>query len=293
MLALKQLIENIQKFLLACLGILFSVPKILLMSSFIPKNPNTKMDRASILGNGPSLNESLKNQLEFINSTEIYCVNNFASYPIFEELKPENYILLDPAYFTYSPTNNAHKIVEKTIYSFEKTVWPMNIFLPTAAKKSFLVQTLRQIPSIKIYYFNYTIVESFDWWDHLLFNAGMAMPQCQNILAAALFLGIKRKHKEVYLFGGDHSWHEDLVLENNEVVMKDAHFYSQNQHSRPLTSLPNTVNKMYKFFNSLAKAFYCYERLQKFAHFNKVKVFNASTKSYLDTFQKIQLTSSN
>lgn len=292
MLALKQLFENIQKFLFACLGFLVSVPKILLMSSFIRKAPKIVMERASILGNGPSLNESLKTQLAFIKSTEVYCVNNFASYPIFEEIRPANYVLLDPAYFQYSPVNNGHKIVEKTIFSFEKTNWPMNIFLPAAAKKSFLVQTLKKIPSIQIHYFNYTIIHSFDWWDHLLFDAGMAMPQCQNILAAALFLSIKRTHKEVYLFGSDHSWHEDLVLENNVIVMKDAHFYSQNKHSHQLTSLPSNVSKMYKFFNSLAKAFYCYERLQRFAQFKKVSVFNASTKSYLDTFQKIQLNNS-
>lgn len=289
MLAIKNFIESIQSFLSQLIGSFTSIPKIILLSKKTKPYPNLNHQNAAILGNGPSLNDSLKNELEFLKNIELYCVNNFASYPIFEELRPQNYVLLDPAFYQYSPKNNGHKIVENTIHSFEKTVWPMNVFLPTSAKKSYLVEQLKANTFINIYYFNYTIIKGFKSWNHILYNLNLGMPQCQNILAAALFVGIQRKHTHIYLFGGDHSWHEELRLENNELTSKETHFYQTNSKVDKISDKPASVNKMYKIFQSLSKAFFSYEALADYAKSNRVKIYNASTKSYIDTFEKIRL----
>jgi len=286
--ALKHFLESLQTNISSIWGTLFSIPKMLFMSRLLPKYPNIQLKKAAILGNGPSLNDSLSKDLEFIQASEIYCVNNFAAYPIFEELKPQNYVLLDPAFYQYSPRNNAHKIVEKTIHSFEKTNWEMTIFLPQTAKKSYLVEVLSKNSFIRIYYFNYTILSGFSWWNHLFFNWNLGMPQCQNILAAALFIAIQRNHSEIYIFGGDHSWHEELRLEDNELVSKETHFYQQNSSIDKISGKPHSVNKMYKILQSLSKAFLSYEYLEQYAKSKSIKIYNASSKSYIDTFEKIK-----
>lgn len=289
MLTIKNFIESFQLFLSYILGTIGSIPKIILLSKKTKSYPQTSYKNASILGNGPSLNDSLQNHLDFLKNTEIYCVNNFASYPIFEELQPQNYVLLDPAFYQYSPQNNGHKIVENTVHAFEKTCWKMNVFLPTSAKKSYLVKQLKANTFIHIYYFNYTIIKGFKAWNHFLFNLNLGMPQCQNILAAALFVGIQRNHEQIYLFGGDHSWHEELRLEDNELISKETHFYASNAKVDKISDKPSSVNKMYKIFQSLSKAFYSYEALADYAKSKGLTVYNASSKSYIDTFEKIRL----
>lgn len=288
-LAIKHFLESLKSYFSTILGTLLSIPKMILMSRLLPKYPEIQVKNAAILGNGPSLNDSLQKDFQFIKDTEIYCVNNFAAYPIFEELKPQNYVLLDPAFYQYSPSNNSHKIVEKTIHSFEKTKWKMNLFLPQSAKKSYLVETLSKNHFIQLNYFNYTILNGFPWWNHLFFNWNLGMPQCQNILAAALFIAIQRNHSTIYLFGGDHSWHEELRLEDNELITSEKHFYQKNGHTGKISDYPETVNRVYKIFQSWSKAFYSYEALANYAISKNIHVLNASTKSYIDTFKKINV----
>ena len=60
---------------------LMAILKVILMSKFSLKLPKPTLKNACILGNGPSLKTTLKNNLDFIKTTDIYCVNNFASSP--------------------------------------------------------------------------------------------------------------------------------------------------------------------------------------------------------------------
>ncbi len=288
-------LENILAFFQKLLDACVSLGKVLLMSRFsLPKFQKVK-ERASVLGNGPSLNHALEESGQFIKSTDVYCVNNFALSKVYTVVQPQNYVMLDPAYFLYSPTNAARKDVEQNINAIlENTSWQMRLFVPSGFRHSFIVsEIIKHKPNIKVYYFNYTIVRGFEWFRHWFFRKNLGMPQCQNILAACTYLTILQGYKEVYLWGADHSWHEEIrINENNELEMRQLHFYdNQNQikHEKVIDVRNNSRPKLHAQFLSLHKAFFSYEILQKFALSMEVKILNASKKSYIDAFDRVSI----
>ncbi|MEZ0538136.1 hypothetical protein [Fibrella arboris] len=272
-----------------------SLLKVLIKSRFSVDILPPQRPVCSILGNGPSLRQSLDTDLTFIRQTETICVNNFASSPEYAQLQPMNYALLDPAFFLYSEQNNGRKDVEKTIRCMiNLTIWPMNLFVPQSARGSYLVNQLHgRHPTVRVVFYNYTVVRGYAWFRHFIFQKGWGMPQSQNILAASLYLAITRRFKEVYLFGADHSWHEEIrVSDTNELLIKQEHFYDkpgEATHIPVYDVVKKETSRMSAQFASLSKAFYSYEILRDYAASLGVQVLNASAKSYVDAFKRVKI----
>ena len=271
-----------------------SVLKVLIKSRFSVEMPAPQRPVCSVLGNGPSLRQSLDNEWDAIKETETICVNNFASSPEYAQLQPMNYALLDPAFFQYSEQNNGRKDVEKTIRCLVNfTVWPMLLWVPQSARGSYLVGQLhKKHPNVRVVFFNYTVVRGYAWFRHFIFRRGWGMPQSQNILAASLYLAITRRFQTVYLFGADHSWHEEIrISDTNELLMRQEHFYDKpgdTTHIPVYDVVKKETSRMSAQFASLSKAFYSYEILRDYAAALHVLVLNASAKSYVDAFNRVK-----
>lgn len=270
-----------------------SVVKVLLLSKLgLPKFSNQKPN-ASILGNGPSLNQALADKLDFLKETDIYCVNLFALSTVYASLKPENYVLLDPAFFMFSEQNDGRQDIKKTFDAIiQQTDWPMRLFVPARSKSSYIVKKLKQErPNIQICFFNYTIVRGFPIFRHWFFKHNLGMPQCQNILAASLYVALLQDYKNVYLFGADHSWHEEIrITEQNEFEMRQVHFYDNAnnvKHEKVIDVRNNSRPRLHAQFLSLHKVFYSYEILGAFAKSRNINVLNASSKTYIDAFERV------
>ncbi|MBO0939403.1 hypothetical protein J2I47_22835 [Fibrella sp. HMF5335] len=297
---LENLVNAVSGQITTFISTLASLLKILIKSRFSVDIPAPQRPVCAILGNGPSLRQSLENDLAFIREAELYCVNNFASSPEYALLQPMNYALLDPAFFLYSEQNNDRKDVEKTIRCLvNMTTWPMNLFVPQSARGCYLVQQLTgKHPNgishqVKTVFYNYTVVRGYAWFRHFVFRKGWGMPQSQNILAASLYLAITRRFTDIYLFGADHSWHEEIrVSDANELLMKQEHFYDKPgdaTHIPIYDVVKKETSRMSAQFASLSKAFYSYEILRDYAQYMNVRVLNASAKSYVDAFTRIKI----
>lgn len=285
----------IVSFLRNLTGSFVSIMKILIQSKFGVSFPKIKSTKASILANGPSLRNSFEKGIDFIKNTEIYCVNNFASAEIFTQIRPQNYVLLDPNYFKFSEETTDRDDIKKTLTSFCSNVtWDMYLYVPIYARKSYLIKQISVNKNIKIIFFNYTIVTGFHKFQNWIFSKLLGMPQCQNILAATLYISISKKHNEIYLFGADHSWIEEVRLdEENQLVGRQLHFYD-NPTQLKLEKIEKLTQAPIKGFMaaqmlSLHKAFYSYEVLANYAAYQSVKIYNASAKSYIDSFEKIKI----
>lgn len=272
-----------------------SLVKVILLSKLgLPKFSNQKSN-ASILGNGPSLNQALSDNLDFLKETDIYCVNLFALSAVYASLKPQNYVLLDPAFFMFSEQNNGRQDIKKTFDAIiQQTDWSMRLFVPARSKNSYIVKKLKQErPNIQICFFNYTIVRGFPAFRHWFFKHNLGMPQCQNILAASLYVALLQDYKNVYLFGADHSWHEEIrITEQNEFEMRQVHFYDNAnnvKHEKVIDVRNNSRPSLHAQFLSLHKVFYSYEILGTFAKSRKIKVLNASKKTYIDAFERVTI----
>lgn len=110
-----------------------SVVKILLQSKWHTHLPSSfgNPEELLILANGPSLSRTVQEAPEFIKGKTLLAVNFCATSPMFEQLRPEIYLIADPLFWI---------VPEKRVQLFqtlaEKITWPMNFFVPARALKT-------------------------------------------------------------------------------------------------------------------------------------------------------------
>jgi hypothetical protein len=282
-----QHILNIKSFFEQFFDSFISFLKVILFSKFIVSKKKSLQNKSCvILGNGPSLNDSMRDHADFIAKSEVFCVNLFATSEYYIKLKPNNYLLLDEAFL--DPNHPRACLAIKHLVA--DTAWPVNLFAPFKFQKSeYFRNCLSKNPNLKPIYFNYVIFEGFDWLRFMIYKYNLGMPQCQNVLVALLLQCINLGYKNIYLLGADHTWHETLRLdENNKLYLNDTHFYGARSIDVSERVLENNSYMALQFL-SLHKAFKGYEVIARYAKYCGAKVYNASKRSYIDVFEKIKL----
>ncbi|MGX5690572.1 hypothetical protein [Arcticibacter tournemirensis] len=289
---LQNIHNTLSSFLTKLISTIFSLLKVLIQARAGISLPAGTKNTCYILGNGPSLKESLETNHKLLAASELHVVNGFALSPYYKTLKPQNYVFLDQYFTGYDGKNTPIPTVQKTYeHLIADTSWPLNLFVPAATRKNpFWRELTEKNHYIKVIYYNYVIFRGFEAISYWFFKHNLAMPQCQNILAASIFLTINRGYEKVIIYGADHSWHEQLIVDENNVVSTlDKHFYNT---SGTEVNLKQRVKKaesygVHAYFASLSKAFYSYFILSRYAAKRGVKILNASIKSYIDAFERV------
>lgn len=271
-----------------------SLGKVLIRSKFRLKLPKARTQKCYILGNGPSLSSSLEklNSELYDSENVLFAVNSFSCSPIFISMKPENYVFLDPYFSNYDGIETPIESVKKTYEHLISDVnWPLTLFVPASTLKNPFISSLPgRNPNIKLQHYNYVVFDGYEKVKFSFFKRDLAMPQCQNILAACIFIATNMQFKEIRILGADHSWHEQITVDaENNVITQDKHFY--NQQGKTINMKTRSFNSddygIHSFFSSLSKAFYSYKILARYARFRNVRVINASEKSYIDAFDRL------
>jgi len=269
---------------------LTSFAKILIQSklnlrTYQPETAN----KCIILGNGPSLAVSLEKYNSKLTDYTLLCVNLFALSKEYALLKPNFYVMHDPALWKSEGdlTNRIATAIK------EKTNWPVKIFFPYKSRNSKFIQDLNS-EFVEVVYYNYTVFKGFNKISNYIFKSNLAMPQSQNVLVACLYLCINMGFKETYLLGADHTWHENLTVnENNVLCIKDVHFYDRDEkiNERPFYKGLYTKEtfSVAEIFENWTKVFKGYQAISKYASFRKVNIYNASHTSFIDAFERKEI----
>ena len=291
--------NSVSQFLNALFQSLLSLLKVAIRGRYTTRLPARQLPVCSVLGNGPSLNESLTEHIGFIRQTEIVCVNNFAHAEVFTQLRPQNYVISDPNYFVFTEQTTDRDDIRRTLAVFlERVAWPMTLYVPHFAKGSYLLGKIEKgNPQIKVVYFNYTVVGGFRWLTYWLYANGLGMPQAQTVIIAALTLMINRRFETIYLFGADTSWHEQIRLnDQNQLLVKQIHFYDKPKdvsHQPVYADAKRTrTYSIAAQFLALYKVFQGYQVIREYADYRGVTILNASAKSYIDAFDRITVNES-
>jgi len=288
MVFLRDLIFNLAFSLIALIKVIF-------VSSWKVKIPKKKeeSDELYVLCNGPSLKESFNEHFELLKQKTLLAVNFFAYSEKYAQLKPAYYVLNAPEFWLEKPPTQNHKDSRERLFKIilEQTAWNLVIFVPAEAKRSSVWKGLFDSnKNIKIVYYNNTGVEGFEGLVFKLMDMQLAMPRPHNVLTPSIYLGLQLGFKKLILFGTDHSWHEELRLdENNVLIVNHEHFYDQSKQYGPMHKLDGSKYKIHDVFRKLYLAFQSYFILEKYAERLGVKILNASKKSYIDAFEKIKL----
>lgn len=238
-----------------------------------------------VMGNGPSLNDTIaccRGQLE---AFPLLAVNFAALSPEFAQLRPRYYVLADPVFFDAGAGGNVVLLREALAH----IDWPMTLFVPVKAKAEALRLTGGNC-NITVAGFNPVGMEGFEWLENKAFDLGLGMPRPRNVLIPSLMIAIALGFKTIYVAGADHSWMKTLdVTDDNTVVSVQPHFYSESKEEKArVTSVYKDV-RLHEVVYSFYVAFKSYFTIERYARRKGVTIFNVTPGSFIDAFQRCNL----
>lgn len=283
--------RSIIDFILLILITIKSLAKVLIHSKFkteIPSLAEKKTKSLIILGNGPSLNQTISKYSHILKKADLLCVNAFSLSSDFEIFQPKYYVIADPQFWKKNPIEGMDDFCNSIIQAIiEKTSWPLILFTPFESAKYTNVKRLAVNQNVKIVYYNKTSVSGFSGFRNFFFKKNIGIPRAQNVLIPSLILGINMSYPKIFITGADHSWHENLEIDDkNQLCIRDEHFYDKEKVSlRPIKDIVTgkTIH-FHEQLKAMAITFELYFVIQEYASFQKRAIYNASEKSFIDAF---------
>ena len=284
----------IQSFIVGLIQTKLSALRILLQSNFIGiVQQESQTKPLLILGNGPSLNDTLKNNpASTLQGFDLMAVNAAACSEQFSALQPKLYILNAVTYFQNDSELSPFYIQAKNdLFEAlkEKTRWNMTLLVPFRAKKSIDFQMLiTSNPNLNVSYFNQTPVEGLNFWSHRWYSLGWGMPRPHNVLIPGIMVGIRLGYKTIGIVGADHSWLADLsVNENNEALLRHVHYYATDgTQPMKVEDRIDRPRKLHEIIHKFYLSFKGYWQIKTYAKAKRVSIINASSVSMIDAFDR-------
>lgn len=263
-----------------------SIVKIAIQSRrcTVSRIPTNEPDTLIIMGNGPSLADTIANDAAALKRYPTMAVNFAANADEFYGLKPRYYVLADPVFFAKEPHVNTVKLWENLATRID---WPMTLFVPATQRKN----VPAGLPlNIKVEQFNNIGVEGFRWIENAAFSSGRGMPRPRNVLIVSLMVAIKMGYNRIYLTGADHSWTRTLeVRDDNMVVSIQPHFYKDNDEEHARVASVYKDIRLHELMYSFYVAFRSYFAIERYARAHGIDIFNATPGSFIDAFRRQSL----
>ena len=232
-----------------------------------------------IMGNGPSLRQTLTNYAELLKKSETLAVNFAANSPEFFEIKPKYYVLADPHFFKGKENDNVRRLYE----NLAKVDWKMTLFIPRK-------ENAAELSNLTIEKFNMVGIEGWHRLQNFAFTNALAMPRPRNVLIASIMVAIFKGFKEIYLVGADHSWLQTIsVNEQNEVVSIQPHFYKEEKKEETRIKSEYSAYPLHQIIYSFYIAFRAYHQIRRFADTHGITIYNATPASFIDAFERKNL----
>lgn len=231
-----------------------------------------------IMGNGPSLSQTIADHRELLMQNPTMAVNFAANTEEFFKLKPRYYILADPHFF-----ESDHENVVRLRQNLMRVDWKMTLFIPVKARIG-----LNGAPStLKIERYNPIGLEGYGWFERMVYDNGRGMPRPRNVLIPAIMIGILIGYKEIVITGADHSWTSTLSVDSsNRVVSIQPHFYKESASEESRISAVYEKVKLHEIIHSFYVAFKAYHDIERYARYRGVKILNATPGSFIDAFER-------
>ena len=273
--------------------IIFS--KKLIQTKLINSFNLSKNNKCIIIMNGPNLISDLGNNSWIYNEKNIFCVNNFSTTDLYQKLKPNFYMISDPAYWEKNPGDFLLDYRKKIYQSIiNKTNWSLDFFIPHESFNNLNKMEIFNNKNINPILFNQTAIKGLKIFRELCYKIGLGTPTPNNVLIPALIKMINLGFKEIFILGTDHSMFKNVSVGEDNILYKDGeHFYGKGKR-RKLYSykyINGFVNdsvslRMSEFLMSAAILFESHELINDFAKSNNVSITNLTKNSFIDSYEK-------
>ncbi len=265
-----------------------SYGKVLLLSKRPSPAGSPKTESLIIMGNGPSLRETIAKHSDTLKKSKTLAVNFAANAETFFQLKPAIYVLADPHFFKMeSDGKSADPNVMRLWDNIASVDWNMTLYLPCKAKIPESVIANRHI-TVKRY--NLTPGEGLAAPVHWLYRNGLAMPRPRNVLIASIMIALREGYRDIDIVGADHTWSRDLwVDDKNRVISVQKHFYKDNDKEFERVAQEYAGYHLHDIMNSLTIAFRSYHQIKAYADKIGATITNCTPGSFIDAFPRSSL----
>lgn len=275
-------LEAVQKWLSLTAASGASLLKAVVMSRKASKGGPQKGNALVVMGNGPSLRQTIDHNSQWLMANDRMAVNFAANTPDYYSLRPEYYVLADGHFFSRGQDPN----VERLWQNLKATDWRMTLWVPW----KYGAEVWHRIGGhrfVEIKVFNLTPLEGFPFVTHKLIDYGLGMPRPRNVLIPAIMIAMREGYRKIYLAGADHSWTRTLSVDDeNFVVSIQPHFYEDNkeEHSRVRSTYAGL--RLHDVLGSMTIAFRSYWEIAEYARQRNVEILNATEGSMIDAFPR-------
>lgn len=265
-----------------------SFGKVMLLSKRPSQAGNPKAESLIIMGNGPSLRETIDNNSDILKNSKTLAVNFAANADSYFELKPDIYVLADPHFFRVADDGlSSDPNVRRLWENLAQTGWDMTLYLPC---KSNIPDSIKQNTHITVKKYNLTPGEGLSGPVHWLYRHGLAMPRPRNVLIASIMIALREGYRDIFIVGADHTWSRDLwVDEKNRVISVQKHFYKDNDKESERVAQEYAGYHLHDILNSLTIAFRSYHQIAAYARKIGANITNCTPGSFIDAFPRAQL----
>ncbi len=276
---------NIKSYVVVLLKTISSLIRVLLKSKFnlgqkihhFDFSPGTII---RVLGNGKSLSEV---ELTYNDKIDYLVVNRHVLASNYTVIKPKYYVFADPHFYN---TDEGMDLLNRIK---EVTNWKMRIFFPYSPKhKKSITYDLCENKLLDVVFYNNTLFLGFEKMRYFMYQRNWGVPAFQNVLAASVYLSIMMNYNRVELYGVEHSWLKNLIVnENNEVCLLNPHFYDKSESKlKTWKEIQGHDIKLHQAIRLYALMFESYHELQSYAQKKGSTIINCTKDSYIDAFQR-------
>ncbi|MGN1246811.1 MAG: hypothetical protein ACI4UN_09255 [Muribaculaceae bacterium] len=282
--------NRLNDFVTALWQSLLSLLKIVIQSrlcTHIPKHSGIGTELV-VLGNGPSLRDTIDHSMPFLSSRTMLAVNFAACADDFFSLRPQYYVLADPHFFNATDQPNVQRLWQ--VLGSEVT-WTMTLLVPHRFASIMRSKALAAGNShLTVAFYNTTPVEGFAWFENAAYKANLGMPRPRNVLIPSIMLGMALGFSTIYVAGADHSWTRTLsVDDDNRVVSIQPHFYKEDEREEKRVRKDYMNYPLHQILQSFYVAFRSYFTIARYARHRGVKIFNITPGSFIDAFPRLKV----
>ena len=266
-----------------------SMGKAMLLSRRPSPAGSLKEERLIIMGNGPSLRDTIANHSEILKTVDTLAVNFAANADTYRELRPNLYVLADPHFFRTDAEEgkSSDPNVVRLWENIAATDWPMTLYVPCRAT---LPESIQGNGNIMVKRYNLTPGEGLRGPVHWLYRHGFAMPRPRNVLIASIMVALREGYRDISIVGADHTWSRDLwVDDRNRVISVQKHFYKDNDKEFERVAQEYAGYHLHDILNSLTIAFRSYHQIADYAATLGANITNCTPGSFIDAFPRSEL----
>lgn len=258
-----------------------SIVKLILKSHRCHLPTHGERRRIIVMGNGPSLSQTISEYNDVLINEDTMAVNFAANTPEFTLLKPKFYILADPHFFNDKDDTNVTRLIDR----INAVSWPMTLLIPFGSEFP-----ASGNPDLKIVHYNAIGIEGFRWITDLAYRSGRGMPRPRNVLIPAIMCAIRMGYPEIYIVGADHSWIRTIDVDSdNHVVSLQPHFYKEDEKETQRIRKAYLNYPLHSIMKSFYIAFHAYHLIAGYAKRHNIAVYNSSPVSFIDAFPRRRL----